>query len=1372
MDELKKYILEQVASKKLPIDKAEKYLKDITSEESKDIAIIGLACRYPKSNNPREFWDNLINRRDCLDVFPESRYKYAETFQIQIGGATSTSGLESLRSSYGFKAGYLEDVDKFDAAFFNIPPREAKHMDPRQRFFLEVAWSAVEDAGYNKDTFYGSNTGVYVGEDKTGSTFYRMLVEDDPLIYTGTWEGILASRISYIYNLRGPAMVVDTACSSGLTALNLAVKAIRNRECEMAIAGGVAMGTLPQRQTSESDDVIASVQSTDNSVRSFDKDASGTIFGEGVGAILIKSLDKAIENGDHIYAVIKGTAINNDGASNGITAPSVKAQEEVIISVLNDAKLSPEDIDYIEAHGTGTLLGDPIEIKGITNAYTKYTNKKQFCAIGTAKTNIGHTVGASGIAGLIKVVLAMVNEKIPPMREFNEPNPHIDFVNSPLYVAANEIPWPKGGNRKRTAAVSAFGFSGTNCHVILQEAPEITEKEEMLTKADQVVTFSAKSMESLLDILKSFKWFLDRGEELNLTQVAYTLNACRGHYEHRLAMIVSSVEEMKEKIASIIKTGLEFIEEDRVFYGIHKVVSDKKQSKQEHDITESEKRNITVAANEGIELWRKNKDSVSLSSIIGICKRYVKGGDVNWGRFYDDRKIRKISLPTYAFEKKLYWGKLKEEVVRERAFEKTIEHPFIEKLIISTSEVDIYSVKLSIDSHWAVKEHAILGRNMMSGTSFVEMIRAVGALYFDNITLRMNEVMFQVPLIIEKDEQKEARIIVKKNFDHYEIKVESRNEANGTWTIHATGSVSKFQSVSKRINIQALLQRDDFIHLKAKDMFVEASTKGVIGFGERWDVVKSIRKNEKEVIVEIELDEKFIEDLDTYLLHPSLLDNAANNMGTVTFGQGMYLPFSYKEIRFFRPMTKSIISYATYIPKSTEDTKKEMLTFNICITDTKGNVIAEIDEYRTKKVKRPSEISGKTNQYHKVDWIKGEPEVNINWTGNKVLLFKDELGEGRKLIDRIKALGSEVIEVTMGERYDKLSENNYIIDNLEESYENLARSLEVSEISHIIHMSSISEKANFADLTEFRKEKGKSVDSVFFLTKALITNGMRNKVELIFITKNAYNVTGKEEYISPLSTSMAALGKVIPLEYPNIVCKGIDISNNVQPEDILKEISKEINGGNELQHIYRVALRNNDRYFERVYKIDKIEDFRRLNTKIKEQGAYVITGGTGAIGVQAAKYIAGEAKANLCFIVRSQLPPRDEWDAIIESGRDRKKIDIFNNIRDIESSGAKVMCYAANISSYEDVKRVIDEIKNTYGKINGIVHCAGVPGEGYIIRKDKKTFDSVISPKVEGTWILDDLTKDQDMDFMVLCSSMMTFIGAPGQSDYVVGNTF
>ncbi|OYP02672.1 hypothetical protein CG709_10570, partial [Lachnotalea glycerini] len=335
------------------------------------------------------------------------------------------------------------------------------------------------------------NTGGFVGMDHTAKikiTYLNLVEEVDLLAATGSWTGMLASRLSYLFNLNGPSEVIDTACSSGLVCVHEACKALKNGECDMAIAGGINLILNPSV-----DGILDSIQSGDISIRSFDRYANGTVWGEGVASVVLKTLDKAIEDRDNIYAVIKGSAVNNDGASNGITAPNALAQEDVITKAWKAANIDPRTISYIESHGTGTLLGDPIEIKGITNAFKRYTEDKQFCAIGCVKPNIGHTVAASGIAALIKVVLSMKNNVIPATINFDEPNKFINFCESPLYVNDRARSWEKA-EQPRRAGIDAFGFSGTNCHVVIEEAPIILRKKDE-SKPFKLFTISSEYAE-------------------------------------------------------------------------------------------------------------------------------------------------------------------------------------------------------------------------------------------------------------------------------------------------------------------------------------------------------------------------------------------------------------------------------------------------------------------------------------------------------------------------------------------------------------------------------------------------------------------------------------------------------------------------------------------------------------------------------------------------------------------------------------------------------------------------------------------------------------------------------------------------------------
>ncbi|MGK7918068.1 MAG: beta-ketoacyl synthase N-terminal-like domain-containing protein, partial [Prochloraceae cyanobacterium] len=411
-----------------------------------EIAIIGIGCRFPGANNPQEFWHLL---RDGQDAISKSK--------------------RWLGEDYG---GFIADVDKFDPQFFSITPRETQRMDPQQRLLLEVSWEALEDAAIAPDSLSNTATGVFIG---ISSSDYSQLqlhygTELDAYAGTGNAHSIAANRLSYSLDLRGPSMTVDTACSSSLVAVHLACQSLKNGECQTAIAGGVNLMLSPELTQTFS---LAGMMAEDGRCKTFDADADGYVRGEGCGVIILKRLDEAIRDRDNILAVVKGSAINQDGRSNGLTAPNSLAQQEVIQQAIANAGVTPEDISYIEAHGTGTKLGDPIEVNSLKAILSRNSNKPEVpenasCYLSSVKTNIGHLEAAAGIAGLIKTVLALKNEAIPPHRNFKSLNPLIDLTDTSLSIPTSLQSW-KASDQPRLAGISSFGFGGTNAHVIVQE---------------------------------------------------------------------------------------------------------------------------------------------------------------------------------------------------------------------------------------------------------------------------------------------------------------------------------------------------------------------------------------------------------------------------------------------------------------------------------------------------------------------------------------------------------------------------------------------------------------------------------------------------------------------------------------------------------------------------------------------------------------------------------------------------------------------------------------------------------------------------------------------------------------------------------------
>ncbi len=665
MSLIKSYIIRQVAANALSKEEASKMLAELKTKpqvQEDEIAVIGMACRFPGANSIEQYWDNLINGRNCIGQLSSLRKKdYLDILanksfrNSMINAQITEEDIRQGRVEFA-EAGYLDEIDKFDADFFRISTNEAMFIDPIQRVFMETAMEAIEDAGYGGKKIYGTRTAIYVGRDHTNSSIYSVATEPHAMHLTGSWAGILATRLSYLLNLNGSGMVIDTACSSGATAIHEACQALKSGECDYALAGGVHLSI--QHDIKGQNSMMSMVESGDSVIRTFDKRANGTVWGEGVGVLMLKPLSKAALDRDNVYAVIKGSAVNNDGASNGITSPNAYAQEKVIIQAWKQAGINPESISYVEAHGTGTVLGDPIEVKGLSNAFSKYTQRKQFCAIGSVKTTIGHVVAASGVASVIKVILSMKKGIIPAITNFEEPNPYINFCESPMYVNDTSCLWERGEHPRR-AGVSSFGFSGTNCHIVLEEAGEARSNHGYGQQGLNIFTISAIKENVLYDYIDRYMQFFEGGDVCGFMDTCFTANTGRGHYAHRLAFVAGSIEELKAKILSVKQNGLLGLEEG-VFYGYHNIMPKRTDTAKE----------INTAKSEKIEASRLAEEFISDRTISGmndrntlneLCKLYVRGADISWTRIYGERNFSRAHLPGYPFERVRLWARVRRD---------------------------------------------------------------------------------------------------------------------------------------------------------------------------------------------------------------------------------------------------------------------------------------------------------------------------------------------------------------------------------------------------------------------------------------------------------------------------------------------------------------------------------------------------------------------------------------------------------------------------------------------------------------------------------------------------------------------------------------
>ncbi|WP_188068503.1 edeine polyketide synthase EdeG [Brevibacillus brevis] len=631
--------------------KLNKQQTDAHSTDSKanqhDIAVIGAACRFGSAENPEDFWRLLQAGQDCVRELPKER-------QNDLIPLLLDKGLTMEQIQFR-EAAYLNEIDKFDPQLFGLSPKEASQMDPNQRLFLLTCWEAIEDAGYGGTMLAGSRTGVYLGfSSDFGEEYRRMIRELEPEALStsiiGNMKSVIASRVSYLLDLKGPSMLVDTSCSSSLMAVHLACQAIRRGECEMALAGGVKLILLSLQDGSNDLGILSQSGRT----RPFDNDSDGTGVGEGVGAVLLKPLAKALADGDSIYAVIKGSAANQDGHSFGLTAPNSLAQAEVIQQAWKDAQIDPETLSYIEVHSIGTKLGDPMEMDGLERAFRPYTNRRQFCGIGSVKTNIGHTDHVAGLAGLFKVILSLKQKQIPPHLHFQRANRMIPFEQSPIYIHDTLTEWEPEKSVRR-AGISSFGMSGTNVHLVVEEAPGFIPPPKQ-EEGTQAIALSAKSKESLLNLLLRFqKWTSKPVEELpTLESLSFTANTGRSHYGYRLLLICRDMDDFAAKISKLCASDWTTLSDPDIFFGWHKVISQEKADREPGILTEAEQQAMNKAANALLQklLLAQSKE---LSDLKELGELYVSGADVRWSAMYTFKKPRRVHLPVYPFERKRCW---------------------------------------------------------------------------------------------------------------------------------------------------------------------------------------------------------------------------------------------------------------------------------------------------------------------------------------------------------------------------------------------------------------------------------------------------------------------------------------------------------------------------------------------------------------------------------------------------------------------------------------------------------------------------------------------------------------------------------------------
>ncbi|MFQ4144476.1 type I polyketide synthase [Chlorogloeopsis sp. ULAP02] len=1293
-----------------------------------EVAIIGLACRFPGSNTVDSFWQNLIAGLELTSVFPETDIKQNHQ-TIKVGGI-------------------LDDVELFDASFFDINPRDAETIDPQHRLFLECAWSALEHAGYNSQR-ENRPIGVYVGIGMSTYLLYNLYPDQELMAsrgllqtMTGTEKDHVPTRVSYKLNLKGPSLSVQTACSSSLVAVHLACQGLLNGECDMALASGVAV-KVPQNELTLSPMELVSPS---GHCRAFDAQANGTIGGNGIGVVVLKRLEDAIADRDYIYAVIKGSAINNDGDTKiGYTAPSQEGQARVIRAAQMMAEVEPDTITYIEAHETGTSLGDPIEIAALTQAFRARTNKQGYCAIGSVKTNIGHLDAAAGIAGLIKTVLALHHKVLPPSLNFEIPNPQIDFEHSPFYVNTQLREWQTNGIPRR-AGVSSFGFGGTNAHVILEEAPAV-EKQGSRGAGEQgrkyhLLVISAKTESALETATDNLAQHLVQHPNLNLADVAYTLQVGRREFNHRRILVCQDIQDaintLHNRASQRVFThyqepserpivfmfpgqGAQYVNMARELYQ-HEIIFQQECDRcfallKPHLNIDLRQVLYPTAADTQTATQQLQQTAITQPALFvieyALAKLWMSWGIVPHAAIGHSigEYVAATLAGVFSLEDALALVATRGQLMQKQ--------PPGTMLAVGLSRDAVQSFlgeKLSLAASNSPSLSVISGS--IEAVEALEKQLAVQKVDYRRLHTSHAFHSQMMDAIIEPFIAQLQRL----NLKPPQIKLISN--VTGTWMTAEDATDPTYwarqlrQSVQFSLGIAELLKDTQAIFLE-------------VGPGQTLSTLTRQQTSERIVISSLPRPQEQKSDLEFLLKALGRLWLA----GVQVDGSGFYADQ--------KPARLPLPTYPFERQRYWVDPPKPS-------TDRQGRLDKKPDI---------------ADWFYVPLWQRSiSPLPKMDEQKRCWLVFVDESGLGSGMVERLEQLGYTAIQVKIGAEFSKNSDRVYTINPQQQKhYEQLLREILVLEpISFIAHLWSITPHLSFAASQDL------GFYSLLYLAQAIGNQNLTGAIHMGVVSSNIQDVTGTET-ICPQKATLLGTCKVIPQEYANITCCSIDVvlesfSKNQISDRIIQEIAAQSTDT-------VVAYRGNYRWLP-TYTAVRLETARE-KIPLQPKGVYLITGGLGGIGLAIAEYLAQTVQAKLILVSRSSLPSKNEWEQWLKDHdrHDATAIKI-RQVQILENLGAEVLVLSADVTNVAQMQMVAERSQQVFGQIQGIFHAAGIAGGGIIQLKTPEMAANVMAPKVKGTLVLEETFKNTHLDFLVLFSSLSSIVGGAGQVDYCAANIF
>ncbi|ASS71460.1 SDR family NAD(P)-dependent oxidoreductase [Bacillus atrophaeus] len=1278
-----------------------------------DIAIIGVDGRYPGAQTLNQFWENLMDGKDSVNEIPMERWQHSKYFH---------PNRKQKGTSYAKWGGFIDDVDKFDALFFNISPREAETMDPQERLFLETAWNALEDAGYTKHTLITRNEnsdrkiGVFVGVSSGQYHLYSAeswANREFVPAYSSSWS--IPNRVSYTLNLTGPSLAIDTACSASLTAIHMACESIRRGESSIAIAGGVNFNIHPAKYVALSD---MQFLSSDGKCRAFGANGDGYVPGEGVGAVILKPLSKAIEDGDNIYAVIKGTAMNHGGKTNGYTVPSPQAQANVIREALNFSGVDASTISYVEAHGTGTSLGDPIEIAGLTKALDKTSS----CAVGSVKSNIGHLEPAAGIASLTKVILQLKHHKLVPSLHSEELNPNIDFSNSPFYVCKETTDWTSAEPEiPLRAMISSFGAGGSNANVVLEEYLQNQELSNGDLETPEAIILSARDHASLRVLVQKILTYA-QGKKVDLKNLVYTLQTGRESFEKRVGFIIQNKTDLLEKLTYFLDSNYQ----SSVLY----------QGEVNNHLP-------STNLNEVLSLLRAKE----WEKLLAL---WVKGHEIPWENNYRSGERCRISLPTYPFQRKQYW--LPKGYKQENFKDETNQalHPPMDRVLPSMQKGTNFERTIQADEP-IVADHLVGSIPVLPGVAHLEMVRAASEVSSGKKVSAFEDITWISPIEVKEESEKVSVRLKEVGDDILSFELNTREKVRSKGQVKLNkGNV---QQPQQRIDIQAIKARCKR-NLTKKQVY-EAFEEQSLSYGEYFQSLDSLWFNEEEVLGKVVLTKGSQKDEAGYILHPALLDGALHALTAFRSDSNTstsMVPFCAKRMEIYDELTDACFVYAR---RSKASTDNKSANFNIAIVNGEGIPIIKITDFCARIISRQvDKVPKKENKdiheqvpadiyYHPI-WQEAPYPQKRNIQGQVLICgHTDDLGIGRMLHEYFGSQRATLIDLR---KKPQIEDWKKIITNLQ----NLEAVYFLGGISGSYY--------SVTDLKLLEEMEELGTIALFRLLKALGEKA-RNKTYLCALTNNLYSVTEKERPFNAFAGSIEGLVRTASKEFHRLTAVHIDVlKDDVEELTTLQERNKWISHlmSEQLEsYEFGIAWRGKKRFVKRLAQSSLQSSMPSDNPNFRAGGVYLLAGGTGGIGMVIGNYLASHYGARLILIGRSEL------------NHEKKQ-----KIIELERSGATVRYIQADMADEEAMQKAVEQTRKEFGTINGVIHTALVLQDCAIQNLEEKAFRNVLAPKITGTVVLNRVLESEALDFMVFFSSSISFTASAGQSSYVAGCTF